>query len=277
MTTTQPSGYITDAIRRQFREDGVVLLKGVLEPTWMDLVQLGIRRNRKQPGPYAQRHYPDTPREFYDDYCNYHAIPEYQMLLERSPIVDVVADVMESERLWLFYEQIFIKKPPEADAGEARRTPWHQDSTYWITRPTDRQQCAFWITLDDTPIEESLEYVKGSHLGPTYAGTSFDYTDETKAFQPGYEPIPDIEADRDSFDIVSFAIERGDVLMFHPNMLHGGGAGKTGKGRRTLSIRFFGDDVTYEPRDLPEPPYPGHHAVNTTGEPLRGHWHPQLR
>ena len=276
MSTRTSHTYVTDDMRRTFREDGVVLLKGVLEETWMKLVQLGIRRNRQTPGPYAQRHYPDTPREFYDDYCNYFAILEYQMLLERSPIVDVVADVMESEHLWLFYEQIFLKRPPE-EGGVARRTPWHQDSTYWITDPNGRQQCAFWITLDDTPIEESLEYVRGSHLGPTYAGTSFDPNDETVAFQPGYQPIPDIEADRDSFDIVSFGIERGDVLMFHPNMLHGGGAGTTGKGRRTLSIRFFGDDVVYEPREKPEPPYPGHEAVNTPGEPLRGHWHPQLR
>ena len=50
-----------------------------------------------------------------------------------------------------------------------------------------------------------------------------------------------------------------------------------GSRRRTLSIRFFGDDVTYEPRPRPEPPYPGIAEVCEPGEPLRGHWFPQLR
>ena len=150
--------------------DGVVLLPQVLSADWMNLVDLGIRRNLGTPGPYFQHHYDGTPRAFIDDYCNYWAIPEYRMLVEHSPIAEIVASVLGSERLWLFYEQIFVK---DAAMGEARRTPWHQDITYWITGGT--QLAGFWITLDDTPAEDSLEFVRGSHLGPVYAGTAFDY------------------------------------------------------------------------------------------------------
>ena len=58
--------------------------------------------------------------------------------------------------------------------------------------------------MDDTPAEESLEFVRGSHLGPTYAGTAFDYSNETTPFtrESGYDRIPDIEANRDAFAIV---------------------------------------------------------------------------
>jgi ectoine hydroxylase-related dioxygenase (phytanoyl-CoA dioxygenase family) len=143
--------YVTEAMRQAFWDDGAVLLPQVLERTWVDLVELGVQRNLRNPGPYFQHHYAGTPRAFIDDYCNYAAIPEYQMLLRWSPIVDVVAAVLGSERLWLFYEQIFVKDAPER---EARRTPWHQDTTYWITGGT--QLAGFWITLDDTPAEESL-------------------------------------------------------------------------------------------------------------------------
>jgi ectoine hydroxylase-related dioxygenase (phytanoyl-CoA dioxygenase family) len=195
------------------------------------------------------------------------------MLLRWSPIVDVVAAVLGTQDLWLFYDQIFIKDAPET---EARRTPWHQDTTYWVTGGT--QLAGFWITLEDTPAEASLEFVRGSHLGPTYAGTAFDYADETSPFQPGdvYPRLPDIEADRSSFDIISFPITRGDVVMFHPGLLHGGGATATSRPRRTLSIRFFGDDVVYERRPRPAPTYPGISALLEPGEPLRGPWFPQL-
>lgn len=265
--------YVTADMKRAFWDDGVVVLSQVLEPTWMDLVELGVKRNLRNPGPYSQMHYAGTPREFLDDYCNYHAVPEYRMLLEHSPVVDIVASILGTENLWLFYEQIFVKDAPD---GEARRTPWHQDTTYWMTE--GRQVAGFWITLDDTPADESLEFVRGSHLGPTYAGTAFDYEDETSPYAPleVYDRIPDIEADRAAFDIVSFDTRRGDVILFHPGLLHGGGATATSRPRRTLSIRFFGDDITYKRQPRPAPPYPGTSALVKEGEPLRGLWFPQL-
>lgn len=265
--------YVTAEMQRRFWEDGVVHLPQVLEPTWMDLVELGVKRNLRNPGPYCNHHYAGTPRAFLDDYCNYHAVPEYQMLLEHSPIVEIVATVLSTENLWLYYDQIFVKDAPE---GEARRTPWHQDLTYWITE--GRQLAGFWITLDDTPAEESLEFVRGSHLGPVYAGTAFDYDDETTPYAPNdhRERIPDIEANRDRYDIVSFEIERGDVVLFHPALLHGGGGTAASRPRRTLSVRFFGDDVVYRVPPRAAPSYAGTAALIEEGEPLRGPWFPQL-
>ena len=266
--------YVTADMQQAFRDDGVVLLPQVLSADWMNLVELGIQRNLGTPGPYFQHHYDGTPRAFIDDYCNYWSIPEYRMLVAHSPIAEIVASVLGSERLWLFYEQIFVKDAP---MGEARRTPWHQDITYWITGGT--QLAGFWITLDDTPAEDSLEFVRGSHLGPVYAGTAFDYADETTPYasaSEGYARIPDIEADRAAFDIVSFPVRRGDVVLFHPGLLHGGGASAGSKPRRTLSIRFFGDDVTYAPKQRSAPVYPGIASVCTPGAPFRGPWFPQV-
>jgi ectoine hydroxylase-related dioxygenase (phytanoyl-CoA dioxygenase family) len=265
--------YVTEQMKTQFWEDGAVLLPAALEPPWMDLVALGIERNLRNPGPYATTHYEGTSRAFFDDYCNYATIPEYRMLTRLSPMVDIVAEILGTQGLWLFYDQIFVK---DDSHGQARRTPWHQDTTYWITGGS--QLAGFWITLDDTPAAESLEFVRGSHRGPTYAGTAFDPDDETVPFQPGelYPRIPDIEADRASFDIFSFGVQRGDVVMFHPGMLHGGGSVANGSARRTLSVRFFGDDVVYAPKPRPAPTYPGHSVGLEPGDPLRGAWFPRL-
>ena len=35
----------------------------------------------------------------------------------------------------------------------------------------------------------------------------------------------------------------GDVVLLHPAVIHGGGHTKAGRRRRTLSVRFFGEDV----------------------------------
>ena len=110
MAVAAPNSDVTEDMKRRFREDGVVHLPQLLEPTWLSLIAIGIRRNVNAPGPYRKRHYEGTGREFYDDYCNYAAVPEYRMLLRDAPLVDLVAEVMETENLWLFYEQIFLKQ-----------------------------------------------------------------------------------------------------------------------------------------------------------------------
>jgi hypothetical protein len=40
----------------------------------------------------------------------------------------------------------------------------------------------------------------------------------------------------------------GDILVFHPAMLHGGAPTLPSQRRRTLSLRFFGQDAVYTPR-----------------------------
>jgi ectoine hydroxylase-related dioxygenase (phytanoyl-CoA dioxygenase family) len=104
--------------------------------------------------------------------------------------------------------------------------------------------------------------------------------------------LPNIEAERARWDIVSWAVEPGDVLVFHPGMLHGGAPTSPGSRRRTLSLslatmRFYTprskgvlDEVrpersrtTDEPRSvflqLPE-------TLNA-GDPLRHPDFPKLR
>lgn len=263
-----------DELRAVFWRDGVVVLRALFDDSWMALVAAGIERNLRNPGPNCQEHYAATSRAFLDDYCNYYAVPEYRMLVEWSPLAGCTASVLGTDRLWLFYDQIFVKAAPES---EARRTPWHQDTTYWVTG--GEMLAGAWITVDATRREESLEFVRGSHRGPTFAGTVFDDHDETIPYahpDDGFARIPDIEADRAAFDIVSFATEPGDVILFHPGVLHGGGATPESAPRRTLSLRFFGDDVTYDPPRRPAPRYPGLDAVLEVGEPLRGPWFPQV-
>ena len=87
--------------------------------------------------------------------------------------------------------------------------------------------------------------------------------------------LPDIEADCTAWDILSFDTKPGDVVMFNAGNCMA--AALSGPALvKPLSVRFFGDDVTYQERTIPAPSYPGISAQLSPGDPLRGSWFPQL-
>src|SRR5258708_6352771 len=64
-----------------FRRDGVAIVRRVLSPEWLAVVEAGIARNLANPGPHATVHFDDRPDlAIYDDRCNYENISEYQRL-----------------------------------------------------------------------------------------------------------------------------------------------------------------------------------------------------
>jgi ectoine hydroxylase-related dioxygenase (phytanoyl-CoA dioxygenase family) len=265
---------ITPEVVEQFETDGAVWLPGLLSRSWLTLIEAGLRRNVNNPGPNARTHYKGRPGAFYDDHCNYAAIPEYQRLLEDSPMADILVKLLKTENLWLFYDQIFIK-----EGGYSRRTPWHQDTPYFMA---DGSQIAgLWISLDPLTEAETLEVVAGSHRGPLYNGSAFDDQDDTvPVFDLVRFPrLPDIQRDRESWNIISWASKPGDVLIMHPSILHGGAEMREGGRRRTLSLRMFGDDVVYveRPGAGHAPQFAGVSEVLRTGDPLRHPWFPKLR
>ena len=75
--------------------------------------------------------------------------------------------------------------------------------------------------------------VRRSHRGPKYASVVGGFEGE---------PIPDVESHPEDFDIVSFATEPGDLVVFHMATLHGKGPTLPGQQRRTLALRYQGSD-----------------------------------
>jgi len=89
--------------------------------------------------------------------------------------------------------------------------------------------------------------------------------------------IPDIEQERGKWPIVSHASNPGDVLIFHPQTLHGGGEMRAGGARRSLNVRFFGEGTRYVERAAGHSPqYPGVAEVHKHGDLLRHAWFPQV-
>jgi ectoine hydroxylase-related dioxygenase (phytanoyl-CoA dioxygenase family) len=80
----------------------------------------------------------------------------------------------------------------------------------------------------------------------------YDYT-------PGsFDSIPDVEANREKYDILSWDMDLGDCIVFHFKTLHSGkGNPDSSTRRRAFSSRWIGDDAVFAERPgETSPPFP---------------------
>jgi len=258
---------VTDEMVAAYQRDGVLWIRGLLSPSWIELIELGIQRNINSVGPYSKKYHTDGGF-YYDDMLNFRVNPEYQMLVADSPIVDVMARVLQTKELWLFSDQIFVK-----EGGYSHRSRWHQDVGYWLA--DGDKMAAIWIATGPLTGAETLEVIPGSFKGPIYdLGTTSRGAPMPGASGP---PIPDIQSEREKWPIISHASLPGDVLIFHPGALHGGAEMREGGSRRSLTLRFFGDGTRYVEREIPaDPAFPGIKEFLKPGDLLRHSWFPQV-
>jgi ectoine hydroxylase-related dioxygenase (phytanoyl-CoA dioxygenase family) len=258
-----------EQLRETLAHDGVACLRGFLSPEQLADVTAAYEWTRDHRGPGFTTMGGDA--RSWQDLSNPESYAAYAGMLSRSPIPGLLEKLWGGP-VWYMYEQIFHKEATE------NFTPWHQDTPYMPV--AGAQHAVVWISLDAVSREATLEYCLGSHRGPVYNGTSFRPGDPTDPFyRSGNLPrLPDIEADRSQWNIGGWATEPGDVVLFHPSVLHGGGSpGMTGR-RRTLTLRFFGEDATYTSRPGPTaaPRIPGLHDRLRDGDPFRDPIFPKL-
>lgn len=274
-TTAQATALITSEVRADYIRDGVVILREALHPEWLALLEMGLERVMADTGHKKHLFFDGTEEEFVELVRNTEVSPELQRLMYDSPIADMMAVLLDSPDIWLYSDEFFIK-----GAGGGR-TPWHQDLPYWPMEGT--KIASAWISLDPLPAEECLEYVRGTHTGPRYDGFNPRRVTEDPTlpyFGTEFPPLPDIESDRDAWDIVSWDITPGDVILAHPATLHGGGPTGPTSRRRAITIRMYGDDIVYAPRPPTKPTVPRTPGLSLQlqpGDPLRSPWYPRLR
>ena len=224
---------VTDQMVEDFQRDGVVLIKG-LWADWVDDLRAGVARNMDAPGPYAAENLkPGEAGRFFDDYCNWTRIPEFEKVIRGSEVAPVAARLMQSNRVQMFHDHVLVKEP-----GTTKPTPWHQDGPYYFVK--GRQTVSFWSPLD--PVKEaSLRCVAGSHRWPKevlptrwLAETNF-YPDSEK-----YMPVPDPDAE--GMPVREWQMEPGDAVAFDYLTLHGARGNTASTRRRAFSLLY----VAYE-------------------------------
>lgn len=249
-----------------YRRDGVVLIKGLFAKE-VEILRAGVERNMREPGEFAAENLKDGEAgRFFDDYCNWARIAEFEQVIRSSAVGAVAADLMRSDEVQLFHDHVLVKEP-----GTAKPTPWHQDSPYYFV--DGEQTVSFWVPLD--PVREaSLRCVAGSHrwqkpvLPTRWLSEQNFYPDEGR-----YIPVPDPDAE--AMDVREWAMEPGDAVAFHFRVLHGARGNPAAARRRAFSLRLVGDDARYVERPgRTSPPFPGHGMQS--GERLREDWFPVI-
>jgi ectoine hydroxylase-related dioxygenase (phytanoyl-CoA dioxygenase family) len=261
------STLITQADVETYRAEGVVLIKGLFKDH-VDILRQGIEINMSNPGPYAAENLKAGDKgRFFDDYCNWQRIEQFETVIRESPAKDVAAQLMSSETVQLFHDHVLVKEP-----GTSKPTPWHQDGPYYFVE--GKQTVSFWSPLD--PVREaSLRCVAGSHRWPKPVLPTRWVSEEN--FYPddaAYMPVPDPDAE--GMPIREWAMEPGDAVAFNYYTLHGARGNESSTRRRAFSLRLVGDDARYIERPgRTSPPFPGHGMKN--GDRLREDWFPVLR
>ena len=259
-----PNSFLSEEHIKSFQDDGVVLIKGLFAD-YVELIKMGIDYNIQNPGRYAAENIKDGEGgRFFDDYCNWNRISQFQEVIKNSKVAEVAAGLMKSKTVQVFHDHVLVKEP-----GTSKPTPWHQDSPYYFVEGS--QTVSFWSPVDAVT-DATLRCVAGSHkwskpvLPTRWLNEDKFYKDTVK-----YMPVPDPDAE--GMKVLEWDMDPGDAVAFHYRILHGARGNETKKRRRAFSLRLVGDDARYVERPGPtSPPFPGHNMK--PGDRLREDWFP---
>lgn len=249
-----------------FQKDGVVLVRGLFADH-VQTLRAGIERNMEKPGPYASNNEKSGQTgRFFDDYCNWQSIPEFEDVIRNSAAAQVASDLMKSNTVQVFHDHVLVKEP-----GTSMATPWHTDGPYYFVQ--GKQTVSFWSPVD--PVQEAtLRMVAGSHTWEKpVLPTRWVSEESFFANEDDYMPIPDPDAE--GMRVLEWTMEPGDAVAFNFDVLHGARGNTSTTRRRAFSLRLLGDDAHYVERPGPtSPPFPNHGMQ--AGEKLRQDWFPTI-
>jgi ectoine hydroxylase-related dioxygenase (phytanoyl-CoA dioxygenase family) len=253
---------IDDAAAAAFARDGVACVRGVLTPGELASAAAAIETVLAQPGPAALvASSPDDPGSFTEDFCRWREISEIEALARHSAVPRIAAGLMSTPEVRFYHDHVLVK-----EGGTRQRTPWHQDQPYYNV---DGRGVSAWIPVDPVPEAGCLELVAGSHRGPWLMPRTF-MAGQARWFPEGsLAELPDIEADRDAFDIRRFELQPGDAIFFDFLSVHGAPGFPFPGRRRVLSLRYLSAGARHAPRGWrTSPPFDGLDAELPSGAVL---------
>ena len=254
---------VTDKDIQNYSRDGAVVIRGLFSAEEIECLVEGIEANISAPSWRSKvASSSDDPGWFMEDFCTWQDNPAYRRIIEDSSLASVAAQLIQSQEVRLFHDHMLVKEP-----GTEQRTPWHQDQPYYNI--DGKQNVSFWIPVDSVPKAWTLEVVAGSHLGGWLMPRTF-LDQQAKWFPEGsMKEVPDIEADRNKYNILGWALEPGDAVAFHMLSLHASAGIQGDQRRRVFSVRLIGDDVIHAPRSWEtSPDFPGLVDELPAGSPM---------
>ncbi|MEE2682588.1 MAG: phytanoyl-CoA dioxygenase family protein [Actinomycetota bacterium] len=252
-----------------FHRDGAIKITGVLDDGWLEILADGLDECFEEPdGMSSDLVMQDTMIRV--DQFPASRSNNLQKFIHESPVGGLVESMIGTQ-VRFYMDQMFVKP-----AGELMATAWHQDTCYYNVEGDDLIRV--WVSPDPVPRGASLEVIRGSHnWNVTYrplvgrdpsipdeehqtnlekarefgfyerSGKDFAYNDAI--LDTSLPEIPNIESMRESFDIIGWDYEPGDVILFHGNAIHAACNDTVlDYPRRAHAIMYAGPNVRYVKR-----------------------------
>ena len=223
-----------------FKRDGVLHLPKVLD---QDQIERG--RDACDRAPATETVEGSRAPEYFMKLRVWEVDDVFKQFCFSSVITGIAAQLTGSDKLNLLYDQMFNIAP-----GSGDRTVWHNDLPYWPVRGD--QVCSIWMAFDRVVKENgALEFIRGSHRWYTkFQPVQTTGDDDIELYESGRDDghvlAPDFDAERDNYEMLSFDLEPGDALAFHPLMVHSSYPNtSTDLQRRAYAMRFMGREVRY--------------------------------
>jgi ectoine hydroxylase-related dioxygenase (phytanoyl-CoA dioxygenase family) len=120
----------------------------------------------------------------------------------------------------------------------------HSDSFHMTTEP-EGYLTAIWVALEDVePDAGPLFYYPGSHRLPYLMSEDLEAGGEGESKEDRYSRGVAREIEAHGLERVDFLARKGDLLVWHANLLHGGHAiAREGATRKSLVAHYFAEGV----------------------------------
>jgi len=240
---------VTEADIERFDQDGAIVLRDVFSQEWVQKVKEGIQINLANPSKYSEKlALKEGQGAYFNDYCNWQTIQQFKDFAFNSPAAEIAAKLMNSQYSVFYHEHVLNKEP-----GTEKKTPWHQDQAYY---PVDGfKVLSIWMPVDPVSQKASVKFIRGSHkwgkwFHPRKFASENNYPVENEDSDGKiFHNVPVEEIESGKFEVLSWACDPGDCVVFHGMTIHGAkGNHSTSVERRVLSTRWVGEGTTISRR-----------------------------
>ena len=235
---SEPLVAVTDQDRDVYQRDGVVCIRKVVDQDWIELLRNQVDIVRQD----ADAHGVTGPShsENMISVCYMWRKPGViRDFVFKSPVGQVVGEVIGSSFIRIYHDHLFVKPPKSPTI-----MPWHNDESAWPVK--GEMAPNIWVALDPVSDENGrVEFLAGYHQHCVKNDIHYGFAQDQ-----GSGLCPNFEEQRNNpdfpFRYVSFDMEPGDAVIFHPQTPHfSKGNFSNTLNRSGLAVRVFGEDVRW--------------------------------
>ena len=215
------SQILNDNEIKLFKRDGAVFLRNKFDIKWIELLRSGINKAKNNPSPRFTNHTTDPNLPCYlEDFWTWNLHKEFENFVFNSPTAKIASELLDAKQINLVMDNWFFR-----EAGSTSKPPFHHDISYF---DFEGSMCVLWIPLEPVRKEDSIAWIKGSHLwDKLFLRTRFKdghKVDGAEGVVNGvkYELTPDIISNKKNYEFLEWDLEVGDCVYFDIRTLHGG-------------------------------------------------------